>query len=70
MGAVANDMLDALEMRRFLQAHGLEEMPNHEETVHRLLELEDALFAFADACSYHLSEDSRGHWHVIRKEVL
>lgn len=70
MDAAVNDIQGALEERRFLRAHGLEGMPSHEETVHRLLELGDAVFELAEALQLCLVEDSHGRWSVLPKEVL
>lgn len=70
MRAAASDMQSILEERRFLRAHGLEEMPNHEEAVHRLLELEGAVFKLAEALQLRLLEDSHGNWSVAAKEEL
>lgn len=56
-----------VEQKRFLRAHGLDEMPTLEQAIHRLLELEDAVFALAAFTGVRLVEDTRGRWHVVKE---
>lgn len=53
--------------RQMLDRHGFDAWPDVDTLTRRVCEIEDGLFALADACGIDLDKDSRNRWITIQK---